>query len=97
MKKSNKKINELNELAKRIVEMYYTDEQGSGAFKNTRWRMTGSACGVDSAGALQIGEGKAFDRWSNSVSIVVNVGNIIFDENNPVTIVEKALMIYADE
>ncbi len=79
---------------KRIKDMLYTDKQEVGNHGNTRWRMTGNDCDVDIAGCLQVANGRYFDRWANSDTVLIKLWKIDWEGGNVLESIKRALRFY---
>lgn len=76
----------------KIMDVFVTDNQEIGLFKNTRWRVTGQNCeGTNINGTLQLADNRHFDRWANSQSIELSLTCLLWENNDDFKEVEKII------
>lgn len=94
------KITKLDALVSHIVSLLDSNQQDDGVYRNTRWRMSGVATGVDMDGILELACADRFDRWANSSTIWINLEKIsweigkYYNEKELEDIVRKGFAIY---
>jgi len=101
VKQKGEKMNKEKQIDK-ILEVFKTDDQQSGCYINTCWRITGFELdeennGYDIKGFLHLANSKYFDRWANSGSLAVDLGLIeweIEEQRELRDVISKALEFY---